>query len=157
MKWNDSGRVCSVCGTFKGWDEFSEKGSKRYRNKPEVKTHQIKQPKCKCCANAEVSKWREAQSPERLKDLYLRRTYGITYSDYVRRLEDQEFSCGICYRELNTSLTMETLSPNTAVVDHCHATGRVRGILCNECNRGLGYFRDNAAALATAVKYLENS
>jgi hypothetical protein len=40
-------------------------------------------------------------------------------------------------------------------LDHCHKTGKVRGMLCNECNRGLGYFKDNPAALQGAVDYLK--
>jgi hypothetical protein len=42
-------------------------------------------------------------------------------------------------------------------VDHCHTGGHVRGIICNECNRGLGYFRDSPNALRNAASYLEES
>lgn len=154
MQWTTTGRVCTSCNIFKDWTEFSDKHSKRYKHKQDVKIHQIKQPKCKSCANKETVKWRESQSPERLKDLYLRRMYNITYVQYTTLLESQNYTCKICQRELNTKFGMEALSPDTAVIDHCHTTGRVRGILCNECNRGLGYFKDNINSLAKAISYL---
>lgn len=39
-------------------------------------------------------------------------------------------------------------------VDHCHLTGKIRGLLCDRCNRGLGYFKDNSKALLNASKYI---
>ena len=47
--------------------------------------------------------------------------------------------------------------PDDLVIDHCHTTGRVRGILCRTCNGGLGFFKDNIKALAGAVLYLSNN
>lgn len=43
------------------------------------------------------------------------------------------------------------------VVDHCHTDGHIRGILCNECNRGLGYFHDSREALHRATLYVQNT
>lgn len=63
----------------------------------------------------------------------------------------QNGKCKLCSREL--SLINNT--PDRAVVDHCHSSGNIRGILCNECNRGLGYFRDNPEALAKASLYIK--
>ena len=146
--------MCSVCDLFKDWGQFSDKKARRYKEKTETKVHQLKQPKCKVCANDEVKAWREKQSPERLKDLYLKRTYGISYSEYVGIIDNQNYCCAVCNRELDISLGIENLSSNTAVVDHCHDKGHVRGILCNECNRGLGYFHDNIQSLANAISYL---
>ena len=139
-------KTCTKCGETKPLTEYSYK--RPTGRKPGY------QPRCKSCCLEDTRQWREAQSPERLKDLYLKRTYGISYTEYVQRLEDQNYCCVICDRELNTNFGMDALSPNTAVVDHCHTTGHVRGILCNECNRGLGYFRDNVNALAKAISYL---
>ena len=145
-KIDSYGRSCTKCGEYKAWAEYSYK--RATGRKPGY------QPRCKTCSLEDTRKWRESQSPERLKDLYLRRTYGISYAEYTQRLEEQDYCCAICSRELNTNFGMEALSPNTAVVDHCHTHGHVRGILCNECNRGLGYFKDNVNALAQAISYL---
>ncbi len=153
MKWNEHGRFCSVCSLFKSWNDFSWKRAKRYQDKsPHL--HQVKQPKCKSCANLEANDWREAQTSERLKDLYLRRTYKISYEKFCDMLENQKHICKICSRLLDTSLGNATPKANTAVVDHCHTTDKIRGILCNECNRGLGYFKDNIMSLENAVRYL---
>ena len=152
-KRDENGRECSVCGKYKPWGEFSSKGAKRYKRQL-PKNSSDKQPKCKACAKIEVSSWRENQSSERLKDLYLKRRYGISYSQYCTMLEDQDFKCAICLIELDTELGKQPLNRNSAVVDHCHTTNEVRGILCNECNRGLGYFHDNSEVLMNAAKYL---
>lgn len=153
MKWNEHGRVCSVCSEFKSWDEYSWKRSKRYKNK-DPKINQIKQPKCKPCAHLETKNWRENQSLERLKHLYLMNTYGLSYQDFISILEIQNYKCKICNRGLEVSIEVRQLKADSAVVDHDHATGKVRGILCNECNRGLGYFHDNKESLMKAIKYL---
>ena len=42
-------------------------------------------------------------------------------------------------------------------IDHCHITGKVRGLLCNRCNTGLGLFKDNPLILETAIRYLNNA
>ena len=44
-----------------------------------------------------------------------------------------------------------------AKVDHCHETGKIRGLLCNRCNLGLGYFKDSTASIASAIVYLDES
>lgn len=82
----------------------------------------------------------------------LKRTYGLTVEDYYEMLENQENSCYIC----------ETTTPGRAgkgpervfAVDHCHQTGKVRGLLCHSCNKGLGFFKDNPVLLQKAITYL---
>jgi hypothetical protein len=65
-----------------------------------------------------------------------------------KMLETQGWICLVCH----TTLTLKT-----AHVDHDHATGAVRGILCFNCNGGLGQFRDDALVLRRAARYLERS
>ena len=42
------------------------------------------------------------------------------------------------------------------VLDHCHETGKLRGLLCGNCNKGLGFFKDNASVLELAIRYLKH-
>ena len=77
----------------------------------------------------------------------LKNKYGITLGDYNRILENQNHSCKICG-------TTNSGRRGTLDVDHCHTTGKVRGLLCTNCNNGLGRFKDSADLLASAIKYL---
>lgn len=83
-----------------------------------------------------------------LKNLKLK---GITEEEYYQMKEAQGGKCAICPSETPWARS------NTWHVDHCHETGKVRGLLCANCNRGLGYFRDNTDLLREAIAYLDNS
>jgi hypothetical protein len=72
------------------------------------------------------------------------RTYGLRPEVHLQMLESVNFTC-LCGKPL-------TVYSN---IDHDHATGEIRGSLCQACNRGLGMFRDDSAALRKAVDYLE--
>lgn len=77
----------------------------------------------------------------------LERVYGLTKEQYDSMLELQGNACAVC----------STGTPASKVgwhVDHCHTTGKVRGILCHQCNVGLGNFRDSKASLQSAIDYL---
>jgi len=73
----------------------------------------------------------------------------MTFEDYERILTEQNGACSICGTD------QPGVGRLRLVVDHCHATGRVRGLLCSNCNAGLGYFRDNPSLLASAISYLD--
>lgn len=75
----------------------------------------------------------------------LRKKYGIELEEYEAMLAAQGGVCAIC---------AATPNDRRLAVDHCHVTGKVRGLLCSSCNIGIGYFRDSAEALAAAIKYL---
>jgi hypothetical protein len=114
---------------------------------------------------AKSKAWREA-NPERAKAnrrrSYLEnkaenKTYSTTYkrkqkygvddAEYQRLLAKQNKLCAICAKTCTRQLA----------VDHDHVTGRVRGLLCNSCNRGLGYFKDSQVLLGNARDYLIES
>ena len=81
----------------------------------------------------------------------LKSKYGITSEDYEKLLESQSGKCAICGTDDGASAK----GSSTFSIDHCHETGNVRGLLCNTCNRGLGFFKDNPVVLASAIKYLK--
>ena len=90
-------------------------------------------------------RWRAAD-PENAAQVQrkskLKAKFGLTLEEFNQRIADQGGLCCICY-----------LKPATHV-DHCHTTGKVRGILCNNCNRGIGLLGDSAATAHSATKHL---
>lgn len=73
---------------------------------------------------------------------------GFSPELYATTLVLQDNRCAICHAPFDATLK--------ACADHCHATGSPRGILCDKCNRGLGYFGDCIEGLLDAVEYLRN-
>lgn len=79
---------------------------------------------------------------------HIEETYDITADEYRLIYEYQGGCCYICQRAKGTYKRLS--------VDHCHATGLVRGLLCQPCNRLLGHFRDDPAPAQRVIDYLEN-
>lgn len=100
-------------------------------------------------ACAEAKCWRE-QNPRKSKATRLR-PYGITIEQFEEKFLKQGGKCAIC----GHSDTSEKLF--FPVVDHCHKRNVFRGILCMNCNQGLGKFRDDITLLRAAIKYLQTS
>lgn len=82
----------------------------------------------------------------------LKSNYGLTIDDYNELLESQNNVCAICGKEEARKGRKLPL-----VVDHCHTTDVVRGLLCQGCNLGLGHFKDDIDALEKAIVYLKNN
>lgn len=81
----------------------------------------------------------------RFRNSRLKYEYGITLEDYEIMYEEQNGVCAICEgTDMNRMLS----------VDHCHDTGRVRGLLCGTCNRALGLFKDSPELLKRAKEYV---
>lgn len=87
----------------------------------------------------------------RRHDFMLREKFGITESDYQRILESQNGVCAICKQPERRVRQGKLLKLS---VDHCHVTGKVRGLLCAVCNIGLGLMQDNPLFLTSAIEYL---
>lgn len=102
--------------------------------------------------------WRqENKAARRLsnKKTALKQKYGLSWETYVSMYTEQAGECKIC----GTALHMLANSSNDtedACVDHCHTTGKVRGLLCRPCNLILGNCLENPEILANAIKYLND-
>lgn len=119
--------------------------------------------RCKDCASKYHKLWYERNQGKairgsgewyqsnkgRARDRWLQRTFGITGLDFEEMLATQKGKCAICEADNPGVSHRETL-----FVDHCHKTGKVRGLLCHKCNSGLGSFRDSPHLLLHAADYL---
>jgi len=76
--------------------------------------------------------------------------YGISKEDFESMIEGQQNKCAICGFEFQ-----EDSRFTRPHIDHCHDSGDVRGLLCNSCNKGLGFFKDDKSALSSAIEYLQ--
>ena len=83
---------------------------------------------------------------------YLSRTYNITLATYTKMFKEQNGLCKICNKE---GFTMKKSHKVKLVVDHCHSSNKVRGLLCHNCNRALGLLKDDIDTLTRAIDYLK--
>lgn len=81
----------------------------------------------------------------------LKKKYGLTLEQYNEMLEDQNWGCAVC------GDGPERTVQGTLPVDHCHKTGKIRGLLCDRCNRALGLLRDSAVNVRALLRYLEGA
>jgi hypothetical protein len=137
-------KICSKCKKDKPIDGFStDKGKLKSQCKICVSEYN-KSYKAKNIERVRY-KWRLASRKYHNYDNRRNKTlrkYGLTEIDYNRMYDEQEGKCAIC----ESSLTL--------VVDHCHETLKVRNLLCNRCNRGIGTFKDNVELIKKALEYL---
>ncbi len=80
----------------------------------------------------------------------LKRSYGMTLEFHQAEVDRRRGCCDIC----GTHVSRATHRTSVLAVDHCHATGVYRGMLCDTCNRGIGMFQDNPELLLKAYHYL---
>lgn len=93
----------------------------------------------------------KARHQESQRRWHLKSNYGLTTEAFDAMVASQGGGCAIC------GIKPETGVPKTRmVVDHCHKTNTVRGILCNLCNTAIGKFHDNVSKLESAIRYLKN-
>lgn len=136
-------KTCIKCKIIKSIEEF-----RKDRNS------------CKLCHNAQSKIWKLnhpgyiapvfKKDPEYRRRWDYRTRYGITLEEFESRLNQQNRRCGICLTDNPKGRR------GRFVVDHCHKTGKIRGILCDSCNKGIGILGDTEEALNKALNYLKN-
>ncbi len=87
------------------------------------------------------------------QDQHYLRTYGVTRAAVLAMLEAQGGVCALCGEAIEGGLGKKS---RQGVLDHCHATGKLRGVLHSSCNSGIGAFGDRAAKLELAARYLRS-
>ena len=94
-------------------------------------------------------------NPDKYKDKGLRKFFGIGLTEYNEKHSAQQGLCAICGNE-ETTRHVGKDTPKNLAVDHNHATGQIRGLLCRGCNQGIGNFKEDLQRLKKAVAYLES-
>lgn len=123
-------KICRVCNIEKPITDFYKREN-GHRND------------CKKCRLESESK-RYKDNPELKRTYDIKKLYNLSMEKYKLLLEKQNNKCAICKIEPDYTLC----------VDHCHSSLKVRGLLCKECNIGLGKFKDNVSFLKIDIKYL---
>lgn len=143
-------KKCIDCEVVKPVEEFPSNGGGYYK------------ARCKPCFNYHQAQYRnKPENKERMRESWKKastkyyttekrrnktlRGYGLTESDYNRMFDEQEGKCKICKASI------------MLVVDHCHESKLIRGLLCNMCNVGLGCFGDDVGRMEDAIAYLKTA
>ena len=171
-------KQCTRCSEVKGLSEFYSRVNRR----PNRKSDRQYNSECKTCTLAYIAGWRAKNADhadvrplpassvcDRCKvekpssafalnrtkqrglqssclDCMRDRKYGLKPGEYDHMLEQQGGGCAICKQPCARERRLS--------VDHCHSTGRVRGLLCQNCNAAIGMFKDDTALLFRAIDYL---
>jgi hypothetical protein len=160
---NDGKKFCNGCKQFKGVEEFGKQSRRKdgleHRCKScfsEYHRKRYKNPEIRKTLLHRSAKWRE-NNPEKEANKHLVRKFGITIQQYNQMLEDQDGVCAICGKPEKTRRRKKTDDNERLAVDHCHETGKVRGLLCFKCNTAIGSLGDNEDMVRRVVAYLSNS
>ncbi len=157
--------------------ELTPENTYEYKNGPNRAPSRY----CKTCSREQAREWIR-KNPERAKELNrksnstklwtrdraehnrwwrFRKKYGLTKEQYDALWEAQAGLCGICGLQLRQRMTYTETGPrtskDTAAIDHCHATGKVRGFLCQCCNRAIGLMYDDPVKLEAGAAYIRKT
>ena len=132
-------KLCNLCNKIK--DDF----------------YKVPNNICISCCRKRDKEWYANNKTERKKynlEAYYKRQYNFTLKERDAFFKSHNNKCNICNIKVKKNVN---LAINQGVIDHCHETKMVRGLLCNQCNKALGCFKDDITAMKSAIKYMEKS
>lgn len=132
-----------TCGKCKETLELRQFGIDKRWNKP--------RSYCKSCCRLNEKDYRK-KYPDKIRASNISQAYNVSLEE-ARELMSIE-RCESCNVKL-TKAKQNVRNKTDQVIDHCHKTGEVRGVLCSGCNLGLGHFTDSITKLQNAIKYLK--
>lgn len=152
-------KTCTKCNLTKSINSFSkdkkksdgfcsqckdcQNGDKKRNNEARKKYYQ----RNKASILGELRQKYKAD-PVAAKNRDLKKTYGIDIDQYNAMLQFQNGSCAICKKHSSTF-------KKSLAVDHCHVSGKIRGLLCINCNRAVGNLKDSIDLAKSLISYLE--
>ena len=126
-----------------------KKGICRYCGKP---TSSIKYNRCSNCRKEDDRTEENKQDYKR--NWYRLKKYNLSPMEFEVFWIAFKGKCGICNIELINPVQSRGQPDNVVVIDHDHKTGKIRGLLCGSCNKGLGLFKDNKESLIKAIMWI---
>lgn len=139
-------KECNKCKELKNITEYYKRSDTgKYRNE------------CKYCRNDYNLKLYHSNPKQKANHRkaswkhQIKKNYGMSPEEYYELLENQEGKCKIC------RIHIDDTEKHVLYIDHCHTAGKVRGLLCQQCNSGLGMFKDRTDLLVKAIRYLDDS
>lgn len=134
-------KICNKCKKEKTIDQF-------FKDSQRIDGRSYSCKECSRSKYASRGKEYRKRNPNQRKNSQLKYEFGITLDEYNQMAEAQKGLCAIC--------NQESVKRNLDV-DHDHSTGKIRGLLCGNCNKGIGLFKDSQDLLNKAVNYIRRS
>lgn len=142
-------KTCIACGEMKPLNMYSKNAASRdghIGTCKKCKAKQQRERRAKAKASGAPTE-KAIKDAKRRRNNHLKISYGIDESVYKKMYEEQHGVCAICKQP-------ESIEGRRLCVDHSHITGDVRGLLCSNCNRGIGLLKDSPELLRNAFYYL---
>lgn len=140
-------KICTVCKQNKEYKQY-------HKSKATKDGYGYRCISCDRAARENYRKTNEDRFRKVARKKQLKHKYGLSTGDYEKMLLSQNSGCAICETKNPNGETSDSDFMKHFSVDHCHNSGKVRGLLCTACNRALGFLQESPKILSRALEYL---